>query len=268
MWFKPRLGVSTWTMGGLPLTEKLKVISSLGYEGAVIDIAAPIDSEEFFPTALSQHNLALFGVFPGDVDLANPDTAVRERAIHSYLQIIRWAKLTGDSFIICRPFKGRIRAVTSRIEEMQLLRASIRTIAHAANEKGLRLVFEVLNRYETHLVNNCSDALALLDSLALDNLGLYLNAFHMNIEEQDAAATLRQVGDRLWMYAMSDSNRQAIGHGHLKLGAHLWAMEDIKYTGPIIIECLPPGSNPFAPSADEEAIESLKSTLRDTRSWF
>jgi sugar phosphate isomerase/epimerase len=151
---------------------------------------------------------------------------------------------------------------------MDLLQASMRTIAQAADEKGLRLVFELLNRYETYLVNNSAEAFSFLDSLRLDNLGLYLNAFHMNIEEQDAAATLRQAGDRLWLYAMSDSNRQAIGRGHIKLGAHLWALEDIKYAGPIIIECLPSGANPFAPSADEEAMELLAAILRDSRSWF
>ena len=108
----------------------------------------------------------------------------------------------------------------------------------------------------------------LVDGIGLDNVGVMLNAFHMNIEEQDAATVMRQAGDRLWLFAMSDSNRRAIGQGHIKLGNHLWALEDIGYSGPIILECLPPGQNLFSMDEGADLLEVLESYLRDSRSWF
>jgi sugar phosphate isomerase/epimerase len=90
----------------------------------------------------------------------------------------------------------------------------------------------------------------------------------MNIEEQDAGAAIRSVGDRLWLYHMADSNRQGIGRGHTKLGLHLWGLEDIGYTGAIIFECVAPGANPFAPIKDEHSLMWVETYLQESRSWF
>jgi sugar phosphate isomerase/epimerase len=202
------------------------------------------------------------------VDVSASSPTVRQSAIGHYLKLVDFAAELNHPLLICRGVKGRNQPFSTVVEEMGLLVTAVRQIAQYAAEKEVRLVIEVLNRYESHLVNTGAAALELLDNVGLANVGVMLNAFHMNIEEQDEAAVMRQAGDRLWLFAMSDSNRRAIGQGHLKLGNHLWALEDIGYKGPIILECLPPGSNSLRPAADEASLEILESYLRDSRSWF
>lgn len=268
-WTKQKLGVAAWTLGQRPLSQRplpdiAARIQALNYDGLTLIIDSERDTAVSIQQTLAAHNLELFAIAPPEVDVAHPDTAVREEAIATYLKLVDFAAELGQPLLIVRGLKGRNRPVATLAEEMGWLVTAVTQIATAAAEKEIRLVIEVLNRYETHLINTGTAALALVEQATLDNVGVMLNAFHMNIEEQDAATVMRQVGDRLWLYTMSDSNRQAIGQGHIKLGNQLWALEDIGYTGPIILECLPPGPNPF----DDASLEILERYLSDSRSWF
>lgn len=267
MWTKQKLGVAAWTMGLRPLPDIARRIRALNYDGLTLMIDSEWDTAVAISQALNAYSLELFAIAPPEVDVAHPETAVRQQAIEQYLKLVEIAAEL-DVPLICRGMKGRNRPLSTLAEEMGLLVTAVRQIAQYAARKEVRLVVEVLNRYETHLVNSGAAALELLDNVGLANVGVMLNAFHMNIEEQDEAAVMRQAGDRLWLFAMSDSNRRAIGQGHLKLGNHLWALEDIGYQGPIILECLPPGANPLQPAADEASLEALEGYLRDSRSWF
>jgi D-psicose/D-tagatose/L-ribulose 3-epimerase len=127
---------------------------------------------------------------------------------------------------------------------------------------------EVLNRYEAHLVNTASEALAFVDEVGADNVGLLLDAYHMNIEESQPAAALRQVGDRLWLYHAADSNRQGIGRGHTDFSAQMAALGDIGYDGPIILECTAPGPDPFTAIKGPESPSWLELYLQESRSWL
>lgn len=276
MWTKQQLGVAAWTMGqrpyrqahDRPLSDIAQRIQALNYDGLTLTIDPERDTAVTITQTLRAYDLELFAIAPPEVDVSASSTAVRQQAITQYLKLVDFAAEAGQPLVICRGMKGRIESVAAWDDELGLLVTAVTQIARHAAQKEVRLVIEVLNRYETHLINTGAAAMELVDRIGLDNVGVMLNAFHMNIEEQDAAAVMRQVGDRLWLFAMSDSNRRAIGQGHIKLGNHLWALEDIGYNGPIILECLPPGQNPFYPVGDADSLEIWESYLRDSRSWF
>lgn len=268
MWTKQKLGVAAWTIGQRPLPDIASRIQALNYDGLTLTIDPERDTAVAVIETLHTHNLSLFAIAPPEVDVAHPDTAVRQQAIATYLKLVDLAAELERPLLIVRGMKGRNRPLASLDEEMGWLETAVHQIAQFADQKEIRLVIEVLNRYETHLINTGGAALALVDKIGLDNVGVMLNAFHMNIEEQDAASVMRQAGDRLWLFAMSDSNRRAIGQGHIKLGNHLWALEDIGYAGPIILECLPPLFDPFHSGTDVDSLEIVENYLRNSRSWF
>ena len=93
---------------------------------------------------------------------------------------------------------------------------------------------------EPDLQHTAAEALDFVDDVGADNVGILLDAYHMNIEEADPAAAIRQAGDRLWLYHAADSNRQSIGRGHTDFAAQLATLSDIIYQGPIIMECTAP----------------------------
>lgn len=265
---RPQLGVCTWIFGDGALARIAHIVSELHYDGVALggdmDAATAVTSQQI----MADHNLTVFSVTPPNVDLASPDTAVRQQAIDRYTKLLDFAAEFGEPLVVVRGKKGRTRSLTSHEEEMALLVTAVQTLADEAQQRNLKLVFEVLNRYESHLINSGAEVGGFLDDVERDNVGILLNAFHMNIEEQDAATTIRQAGEKMWLYHMADSNRQAIGRGHTKLGAHLWGLEDIGYQGPIIMECLVPGSDPFAPELDEQSLKMLETYLQESRSWF
>ncbi|GAA3333024.1 hypothetical protein GCM10020331_095440 [Ectobacillus funiculus] len=78
----------------------------------------------------------------------------------------------------------------------------------------IEVVFEVLNRYENHQIVTGKEALSLIDAVNSPNLLVLLDAYHMNIEEADPIEALRNVGSKLGVYHVADSNRQAVGNGH------------------------------------------------------
>ena len=137
-----------------------------------------------------------------------------------------------------------------------------------AQELGLRVVMEVLNRYEAHLLNTAAEAMESVTDVGAENVEILLDAYHMNIEEPDPAAALRLVGDRLGLYHAADSNRQAIGRGHTDFGAQMQALAEIGYDGPTILECTAPCPDPFAAIKDEDSLDWLETYLRESRQWL
>jgi D-psicose/D-tagatose/L-ribulose 3-epimerase len=101
-----------------------------------------------------------------------------------------------------------------------------------------------------------------------DNVGILLDAYHMNIEEPDPAAALRLAADHLWLYHAADSNRQAIGRGHTDFRSQVAALSDIGYDGPVILECTAPGPDPFTAIKGEESLAWVETYLRESRSWL
>ena len=78
-------------------------------------------------------------------------------------------------------------------------------MAELAAARRLRLVFEVLNRYETHQIRTGAQAAQLLADVDALNLGILLDGYHMNIEESDPAAAIQEAGASLWLYHAADS---------------------------------------------------------------
>jgi sugar phosphate isomerase/epimerase len=61
----------------------------------------------------------------------------------------------------------------------------------------------------------------------------------MNIEEVDVAAALRSAGNRLGHVHFVDSNRRAMGMGHLDPRPVVAALRDIGYGGYLSAEAFP-----------------------------
>lgn len=262
---KRLLGVCTWTFGHRPLADIAARLAALKFDG--VELMGNLEAYHSAEAAkvLQVHNLKIFSLTPDNVDLAHPDNTIRAGAIDYYLRLLDFANSVGQPLVSCHGYVGRIRPVSSQAEEWTLLVRAVRQIAEQAQTVGLRLVIEVLNRYESHLINTAAEAADFVEEVGADNVGILLDAYHMNIEEADPAAALRQAGHRLWLYHVADSNRQGIGRGHTDFAAQLTALADIGYQGPIILECTAPGPDPFTPIKGEDPLGWLETYLGESR---
>ena len=116
-------------------------------------------------------------------------------------------------------------------------------------------LYEPLNRYETDLFTRQVEAAAFLDQHRLRHVKLLCDLFHMNIEEVNLAATLREVAGHLGHLHWADSNRRAIGMGHTEAKPIVAALEAIRYGGYLSAEIFP------LPTVREAASASIRSFL-------
>ena len=123
-------------------------------------------------------------------------------------------------------------------------------------ESGVRIALEPINRYETTLVNNVAQGLALIDRVGADNLGLLFDTFHANIEEPSIEESLLAAGGRLFHVHVADSNRWYPGAGHLDFAQILDVVARSGYGGFVSGEFMP---RPDADTAAERAIAHLRS---------
>lgn len=242
-----KIGCCTWIFGAASLQEIAERSRRAGLAGVEIhgDVEGldPVKARQ----VLANEGLEVFSITPADADISHPDPSIRDAAIAYYDRLADWAVEFGRPLISCHGQVTRFKPVSSQEEEDALLIDAVKTICAAAQQRSLSVVFEILNRYETHQVRTVDEGLALLESVGAKNLRLLPDAYHMNIEEADPAAALRRGGDRIGLYHAADSNRCGIGEGNTDFAAQMAALDEIEYGGPIILETNAPGPNPFTP---------------------
>lgn len=252
----------------MSLAEIAQRLAALNYDG--VELMGDLNAYQPAKAAkiLEDQNLKVFSLTPDNVDLAHPDAAVRSQAVDYYLRLLDFAAAIGQPLVSCHGFVGRVRAVSSQAEEYGLFVTAVRQVAERADQLGLKLVMEVLNRYEAHLVNTAAQAVQFVDDVGANNVGILLDAYHMNIEEGDPAEAIRRAGSRLWLYHAADSNRQGTGRGHTDFSGQLAALADVGYQGPVILECTAPGPDPFSAIKGADSIDWLETYLRESRQWL
>ncbi|MDW8068639.1 MAG: sugar phosphate isomerase/epimerase family protein [Anaerolineae bacterium] len=271
-----RYAISNWIYPGEPLRETFARLARYGYDGIELvgepDRVSPEEiralSQEYGLSIISILTWCIWGI-PGR-DMASPDEEERQAAGVYGRRCVDLAVAVGAPIVVVLPAPaGRTAPLGSPRDEKAWKEAwerewvlaveSLRGLAAYAQSRGITLALEPINRYETHLVSTTDQALRMLEAVGADNLKIHLDTFHMNIEEADMAAAIRRAGNLLVNMHISDSNRMPPGRGHTNFGALLLALREINYTGALVLEPVPPGSDPLLAVTFSENI-----ALRDT----
>jgi len=113
---------------------------------------------------------------------------------------------------------------------------SMRAIIKTAEDNGVTYCVEAVNRFETCLINTAAEALQYVAEVDSPNIGVLLDTYHMNIEENNIGDAIRLVGDKLTSFHTGENNRTAPGRGHLNWDEIFGALADINYKNRIISE--------------------------------
>ncbi len=260
-----KIGVTTWIFGNTDLVALAEMIAQIGLDGVElyvdIDRLAAKDVKKIF----ADRGLEIFSLTPGNVDLASSDSNLRRKAIDYYKRLIDYGAELGQPIITCHEYiQNQMGSTYSG--SLEILARSCQEIATHAQSAKIQLGFEPLNRYLSHFILNSQDALSLLTEINAANMTIILDAFHMNLEEDDPAKAILRCKDKLSIYQIADSNRQGIGCGHTNFEVQLAALDTIKYTSPIIIECAYPRQIPGSPL--DGSLEQIKSYVTASKNWL
>lgn len=253
-------GLCLWTFGDIEIEEKLKYAKEIGVDGVEVQGDLTTDPYEL-KKLLKKYNLKTLSVTPDNVDISSTNENVRKNAVQYFLDLLEWAKQLGANRICLHGDVGKIVGVNSD-NDWSLLVQSTKEIMQKAEEKDVPVVYEVLNRYENHQVITAKDAKKLLVNIKSNHFSILLDAYHMNIEESSPTQALKVAGEDLGVYHIADSNRQAIGYGHADLKKQVDTLNEIGYKGPIIMEMVAEGPNPFTPIKDGNYLETINDYYR------
>lgn len=113
---------------------------------------------------------------------------------------------------------------------------SMKEIIKMAEDCGVTYCVEAVNRFETCLINTAEEALKYVDEVGSPNIGVLLDTYHMNIEENNIGDAIRLVGNKLTSFHTGENNRTAPGRGHLNWDEIFGALSEIGYKGRIVSE--------------------------------
>ena len=130
-----------------------------------------------------------------------------------------------------RPFDAAQKA-----ERVDRVTAGLRAAAPYAEEHGVRLAIEPLNRFETDFCNTGRQACALADMVGSKAVGVMLDTFHMNMEENDLPEAIRHAAAHLMHFQANENHRGFLGTGHIDWPPICRALFDIGYAGVITLE--------------------------------
>lgn len=245
----PAIGANTWIWVS-PLTDRdlaslAPRIAAWGFD--VVEL--PVEDVGDWDPSRTADLLAGLGlratvcaVMPPGRELVAADPAV-VAATQDYLRRCVDLAAAVGSGVVAGPMYASVgrtwrMAPDERAAVGAALRSALAPVADHAGARGVRLGVEPLNRYETSVLNTVDQGLELLDGLPTETVGLALDTYHLNIEEQDPAAAVRRAGEagRLAHVQVCANDRGAPGADHVDWVGLRDALRDVGYPGPLCIE--------------------------------
>jgi D-psicose/D-tagatose/L-ribulose 3-epimerase len=109
-------------------------------------------------------------------------------------------------------------------------------LAERAAELGVCVGVEVVNRYESNLLNTSRQGLAYVAEAGTQNLFVHLDTYHMNIEEPDMFTPVLDAGSSLGYVHIGESHRGYLGSGTVDFDSFFRALAKVGYDGPVVFE--------------------------------
>ncbi len=172
------------------------------------------------------------------LNLIDDDPHRRQKAVERLKSFVD-AAAPYRAAVILGCIRGNLPAPDKKEEALEILAGSTKEVALYAEDKGVGLVFEAINRYENNYLNTAKETVEFIQNYRLPNTKLLLDTFHMNIEESDPVEAFIDSKELLGYVHIADNNRLFAGAGHIPLKKIVAALNEIDYKGCISAECLP-----------------------------
>lgn len=272
------IGVNTWVWTS-PLTDQAlaqhaEQIKQWGFEF----IELPVEQLDDWNPASAAPLLADLGLGATvtlvmgqgrELVAAEPSTITQTQ---DYLRGVVDAAHTVGAQVIAGPAYASVGR-TWRMDQAQRrdcyaeLAQNLGPVVEYAQQAGVTVAVEPLNRYETSLINTVAQGLEALAQLPVSGCGLLLDIYHMNIEERDIPAAIRQAEGRISHVQVCGNDRGTPGADHLPWEEILHALDHVGYRGPLCIESFTSDNatiataasiwRELAPTQDDIATEGL-----------
>lgn len=214
--------------------------AEVGYdfiEAAALDPSS-IDVD-FTRRELEQHGIGInFSLgLDAESDISSGDPAKAARGKAKLLQALAVARDLGATHV-CGILHSAFQknSVPTTKAGVAMAVDILGQVAETAARSNITLGLEVVNRYEFNVLNTASQGVEMCRRIGADNVKVHLDIYHMNIEELDIPAAIRETGPYLGYFHTGDSHRGYMGSGSADLAGMFRALVFSGYQGPITFE--------------------------------
>jgi D-psicose/D-tagatose/L-ribulose 3-epimerase len=257
----------------------LEKISNIGFDGVEI----PSLDGNLNPTKIRE-DLASLGRIGRDLypviigggtpetDLSSESSSTRSQGVSYVKKLIDVCReIEGD--LVCGPLYSAVGvkkylSETERSKIVDIVGREFRALGKYAQDRSVRLALEPLCRYDTHLINTVFQGKELVEKIDLENVGLLLDTFHLNIEEKSIENAILHAGEKLFHFHACENDRGPPGTGHIDWQGVKEALDTLNYQRWVAIESFVPDRGQFssamniwrhiAKNQDEIAVEGLE----------
>jgi D-psicose/D-tagatose/L-ribulose 3-epimerase len=255
------LSMHNW-MRAEPIETTIRRLAKYGYES--IEISGEpyqYDTKDVL-RILKENGIRCWGSITLMVEgrnLVAGDEETRAKSVQYVKDTVSMVKeLEGYEVSIVPGEVGKVNADSTPEAEWQWAVDGMKEIHEHAQQEGIKLAVEPINRFETYFISRADQARALADATSPD-VGVCLDTFHLNIEESDPYEAIRDAGDRLVDLHVADNNRLACGMGSWDWARVVDILREIGYDGALTVEFVAPidrtPANPFPNAIETDPVD-------------
>ena len=232
---------------GGSFAEKLKNMETYGFDGVELNGGQlqPGPALEERKAALKDSKVrpsSICGGSPAELVHAQPDR--RRKCMDALKYMLDVAAEVGAKGPITVPiFNGNERVpdlspYKSRAElERELLIRMLHDLAPYAQDRGVAVLLEPLNRYEANSLSRVEDAAAICRIVGGTGVRVMADFFHMHIEQTNTPAAIEACGSTIGHVHLADNTRLEPGTGDIDFKAGFAALRKIGFDGYMAFEC-------------------------------
>jgi D-psicose/D-tagatose/L-ribulose 3-epimerase len=239
-----KIGVSAFAWTGkfdYRHLDLLPMLREQGFEGFEIPMFNPADLDAARVRRAFEANdleCTVCAILPDRINPISSDREVRKRSVQHLASCIEksadlGAKLLGGP--LYAPI-GYFPPHRPTEDEWLWALDYFQTAAELLDANQLTLSIEPVNRSETFFLRKAAEAKKLCTQLGHPRIGVTIDTFHANIEEQNIADSIVSLGPHLKHVHASENDRGLLGTGHVDFHSIVAALKAIQYDSYLIIE--------------------------------
>jgi len=147
---------------------------------------------------------------------------------------------------------------------------SMRSVAQFAEQCGMNMGLECLNRFECYFLNTAADTARFCSEVNHPRCKMMYDTFHSHIEEKNVVQAIRAAAPHLVHVHISENDRSTPGAGNVRWKETFDALYEVGYDGLMVVEAFGLALKKLVPACKiwRRMYESEKQLLRDALNFM
>ena len=259
-----RLGTQDRDFFPEKIGDKFQFVKEMGFTCFEIDGKCLMERPEEIREAIRQTGLPVSSACGGYRGWIGDFIEERRlNGVEDLKQILRLLAEVGGTGVVVPAAWGMftyrlppMKSPRSHEGDVKAILASLEALDPVAEENGTWIYLEPLNRYQDHMINTMADAFDIIQKGGFRRVKITYDFYHMAIEEDDMAASLRKYRDVIGHIHIAENHRYQPGTGSMRWKELMDTIHEIGYTGDIVNEGRIRGEDPL--TAYRKSVEFIK----------